>query len=522
MSAVRTKDTSLPAAVRYAGSLRNSRKSRLPAGVVLPQPPSVWPAENVELLQRYLAWLVEDGAGQSCIEMYYLPMAGHVLGLNLKPYSQLDLAADLERAMAFVKAKRPTPQWEKLCRLGLNRFRRFLGQERGMVDTAMSFRPVNVERYQEGLPPWLVAELTHYQHLRQANWRPARLEAAIHRFWATHSQLWRWLFTHYSIVAIKDVKRSFVFAYIDERLAAGANPKTINQELRGWLASLRFLQGRDFAVPQTLLNISGLKEPDALPRFLTDEQVNRLRVDLEQQVEQADGPVQKRNALLDRAAFYLLWQAGLRLGEVEELGLTALNLAQHQVMVRQGKGLRDRAVYLTATAVTALQAYLEVRGEGSSDHVFLFRHWPLCKDFLRDRLKAAGQRTRVKVTPHQLRHTYATQLLNAGCRITTIQTLLGHRRLNSTMIYARVHDRTMAEDYFKAMAQVEQRLELNGPPVAEPRLAGVVGDRSAPPEKLNGSHLLLSLVDTLATGTLNERQREVVAALRNGILALAV
>jgi hypothetical protein len=56
----------------------------------------------------------------------------------------------------------------------------------------------------------------------------------------------------------------------------------------------------------------------------------------------------------------------------------------------------------------------------------------------------------------------ATQLLNAGCRVTSIQRLLGHQRLNSTMIYARVHDRTVAEDYYAAMAQIEKSLDLAG------------------------------------------------------------
>ena len=73
----------------------------------------------------------------------------------------------------------------------------------------------------------------------------------------------------------------------------------------------------------------------------------------------------------------------------------------------------------------------------------------------------------VKVSPHRLRHTFATQLVNAGCKITTIQQLLGHQRLNSTLIYARVHDRTVAEDYYTAMTIVEQRLSLPAPDATE-------------------------------------------------------
>jgi integrase len=213
-------------------------------------------------------------------------------------------------------------------------------------------------------------------------------------------------------------------------------------------------------VPQALFRVPSLKQPDTLPKFLTDEQVRLLRDDLEDRVERAGTPSQQRDALLDRAAFYLLWQGGLRLGEVEELELDDLDLPNRRLMVRKGKGLRDRTAYLTGKAVEAMRAYLDVRGMGPTNHLFLYRNEPLSKDLVRDRVKAAGQRTGVNVYPHGLRHTCATQLLNAGCRVTSIQKFLGHKRLNSTMIYARVHDRTVAEDYYAAMEVVEKRLEV--------------------------------------------------------------
>ena len=71
----------------------------------------------------------------------------------------------------------------------------------------------------------------------------------------------------------------------------------------------------------------------------------------------------------------------------------------------------------------------------------------------------------MNVSAHRLRHTCATQLLNAGCRVTSIQKIMGHKKLNSTMIYARVHDQTVADDYFAAMRSVEQRVGLVGQPV---------------------------------------------------------
>jgi site-specific recombinase XerC len=245
--------------------------------------------------------------------------------------------------------------------------------------------------------------------------------------------------------------------------------------------------------------------------------VNQLRADLEQRVNQASTPTRRRNTLLDRAAFYLMWQGGLRLGEVEELCLSDLNLPQKHLMVRKGKGQQDRAVYLTDATITAVQDYLVVRGNGPAEHLFLYRHRPLSKDFIRGRLKAAGERTGVKVTPHRLRHTFATQLLNAGCRVTTIQALLGHRHLNTTMTYARIHDQTVADDYFTAMTLIEKRLEADEPESIDPTTPP---DQTVPHQNSHDNYHLLSLVEALDANTLNDDQRELVAELRSGILAL--
>jgi integrase len=245
-------------------------------------------------------------------------------------------------------------------------------------------------------------------------------------------------------------------------------------------------------VPQSLLRIPGLKQPEPLPRYLTDEQVKKLRDEIERGVRESQLASHRRLALLIRAAFYLLWQGGMRLGEVEELRLEDLDIStslnagfgQKRLSVRDGKGKKDRTVYLAETAIHAVQEYLAVRGEGSGDHVFLYRNAPLKKDIVRDNLKYAGERVGVKVYPHRLRHTCATQLLNAGCRVTSIQRFLGHRKLSSTMIYARAHDQTVAEDYFAAMQRVEERLEIVPPkqeetaqepvPVLEPERAQVL------------------------------------------------
>jgi site-specific recombinase XerC len=195
--------------------------------------------------------------------------------------------------------------------------------------------------------------------------------------------------------------------------------------------------------------------------------------------------------------------AGLRTGEVRRLRLSDLDLEGQRVRVEQSKGLKDRVIPISEPAAEALRAYLEVRGPAPTDHLFIFRHRALGFTYCNHRLKTYGRRCGIHVTPHQLRHSCATLLLNAGAPILTVQAILGHRKIETTMLYARLYDGTVASDYYRAMVQVESRMGL--------------GDGGPAPD----SGQLLALVDSLFSGTLNDTQKETVQALRMGILALA-
>ena len=88
--------------------------------------------------------------------------------------------------------------------------------------------------------------------------------------------------------------------------------------------------------------------------FLSDEQVKALQEDFEEPGRACGQPAHRRDALLDRACFYLLWQGGMRKGEVEELRLEDVDLRPASSTVRRGKGLKDRTVYLTELAVQSV------------------------------------------------------------------------------------------------------------------------------------------------------------------------
>jgi site-specific recombinase XerD len=484
----------------YDQALKYARDQRLPPDAPRPGYTDTWLAENVATLKRYCEWLVSGGASWMVTRTYHLPMAGHVLSLNHKPSNELDLQEDLAKAMAYILAKQRGACWTKICRNSLAVFRRFLLNERGQVESRITrYDPAP---HTEGLPRWLVMELERYQHTKQRNWRESRLEGNIRRFWSGHLLTWRFLVEQRGVRELADLRRSMVYDYADMRLKAGHSVKGVNGHLRSLHAFLGFLADEGYTVPHSLLRLPCLKEPDSLPRFLTDEQVKLLRDDFEGRVKAAWDAKTRRDALLDRAAFYLLWQSGLRVGEVEELRLEDLDLNAKRLLVRKGKGQTDRGVFLTAATLQALQAYLAVRGMGPTEHVFLFRNQPLCKDMIPGRIRAAGKRVGVHVYPHRLRHTCATQLLNAGCRITSIQKFLGHKRLNTTLTYARVHDQTVAEDYYRAMGSVEKRLELVG---EEPQEPVTEGERTQ----------LLTLTEQLAQAEVSQQAvQEFVAQIR--------
>ena len=141
-----------------------------------------------------------------------------------------------------------------------------------------------------------------------------------------------------------------------------------------------------------------------------------------------------------------------------------------------------------------LKQYLRFEVPAITDHLFIYRHKQLSKDLVRSRMKTASKRLGFKVTPHMLRHTFATQLVNAGAKVTTIQSLLGHQRLNTTMTYARVHDQVVMADYFQAMEQIEGVQTAVWGPVPQERIG--------------------TLLEAIAKEGLNDRQQHILETLR--------
>jgi integrase/recombinase XerD len=172
------------------------------------------------------------------------------------------------------------------------------------------------------------------------------------------------------------------------------------------------------------------------------------------------------DTLEDRTIFLLMLRCGLRVGEVSSLSWAAIDMAQGTLRVDNSKRDVDRVVYLSPDVTTALRQWHGLRA-ATAHYVFPSRMTrkgglPLGARQIRNRmnryLKLAGITKRY--SPHSLRHTFATQLLNAGASLEVVKELMGHRSLQMTLRYTQLYDRTKRAQYDHAMAQVEQQQGL--------------------------------------------------------------
>jgi site-specific recombinase XerD len=242
-----------------------------------------------------------------------------------------------------------------------------------------------------------------------------------------------------------------VDAYIDYLLRKRMHPASINLYLviiRVFYDYLRYEERVDLTNP--VRRNRRLRVPKPLPRSLRDQEVERLF-----------GVIKGKR---DIAMFKLMLRCGLRVEEVSNLSLGDIDLKKRRILVQQGKGRKDRVVYISDDAHDALVAYLKIRSHYRVKRVFLvekgtYKGQPISVRGIQKRIEYYAKKTGLKVSCHRLRHTMATQLLNAEAEVETIQDLLGHNWITTTQRYCKVSNLKVQRDYFKAMRNVLQRSE---------------------------------------------------------------
>ena len=161
----------------------------------------------------------------------------------------------------------------------------------------------------------------------------------------------------------------------------------------------------------------------------------------------------------DRAMFMLMLRCGLRVEEVANLSLDDIDYQYSQIVVRCGKGGKDRTTYFNSDSGSALAAYLRIRHPTREQKIFLvekgtYKGKSLSVRGIQKRMEYYSKKSGVPITCHQLRHTMATQLLNNGADIVAIQELLGHSKIELTMRYSKLSGVKARKDYYLAMEKI--------------------------------------------------------------------
>ncbi|WP_447653057.1 site-specific tyrosine recombinase XerD [Microbacterium sufflavum] len=246
-----------------------------------------------------------------------------------------------------------------------------------------------------------------------------------------------WLATE-GITDTTEVTPAVIDRFIAERASAEPAPAAtslarLQSSVRGWH---RFLAREGIEADDPSGRLRPPKAPRRLPKALTIEQVERLLA--------APSP-EEPLGIRDRALLELLYATGARVSEA--VGLDVDDLAHGEVLRLRGKGSKERIVPVGSYARDAVDAYLTrvrpglaAKGRASARLFLGARGAPLSRQSAWLVIRAAAERAQItaEVSPHTLRHSFATHLLQGGADVRVVQELLGHSSVATTQIYTHV------------------------------------------------------------------------------------
>jgi integrase/recombinase XerD len=244
---------------------------------------------------------------------------------------------------------------------------------------------------------------------------------------------------------IRQIVRSDLEAFIEHEQDRGLYISTVRTRVVCVIAFIHFLMDQDILPLSLLKRKIRLKLPDTLPRAIHPKDSKKL--------------INAITDTRDRALILLLLRTGIRVGEALGLTMNDIDLGEKKVHLVAGeKNDTGRVVYLSHDALFALKRWLAIRNKEET-YLFYGQRGRLCYSAARSSFVKYLKKARLDqkgYTVHSLRHTCASELLNAGMRLEVLQQLLGHEDIEVTRRYARLTDKTREEEYFRAMAIIEK------------------------------------------------------------------
>jgi len=245
---------------------------------------------------------------------------------------------------------------------------------------------------------------------------------------------------------VEKIERVDLEGFIEQEQDRGLRISTVRTRLACIIAFLHFLMEQDILPVSLLKRGIKLKLPDVLPRAMNPSDVRKLLLGIDD--------------VRDRALFLLLLRTGIRIGEALGLRLNDLDIKGRKVHLYEGeKNSMGRVVYLSDDALFAIKLWLRRRDKNQEFVFYGKSNGHLCYSSSRYLFVKYLNKARLDqrgYTVHCLRHTFASELLNAGMRLECLQQLLGHQDIEVTRRYARLTDTTREEEYFRAMTVIEK------------------------------------------------------------------
>ena len=244
---------------------------------------------------------------------------------------------------------------------------------------------------------------------------------------------------------IESICRKDIAAYVDHEQERGLKVNSVRNHLKTVYTFLKYLVDNDLLPFDILYKKISIKAPMVLPRAIPTEDLEQLLAAV--------------TSIRDRALILLLLHTGMRIGELLQVKMKDIILEERKILLFIGaKNFHGRVVYYCCEAEQALKKWLTERNPNSEYLFYGNKGQDLSYVGAWMIMKKAVQKSGLEqrgYSLHSLRHTFATNMLNAGLRLEVLQQLLGHLDIELTLRYARLSNAAREEAYFKAMAVIE-------------------------------------------------------------------
>lgn len=255
--------------------------------------------------------------------------------------------------------------------------------------------------------------------------------------------------------AVQDLTRQDLRKWIAQLSRDGLAPSSVARAVSAARGLFRFLMLDGHVKTQPAENLDTPQKFAYLPSFLTDEEIDQLF---------AAPDITKHGGVRDRALLELMYAAGLRVSELVTLKQSDVDLHGGLVLCH-GKGSKERRVPVGKSAIHWVQRYLAVReafGPPTTPHLFLNRGRAITRYFAWSMIRKYASKAGIKeISPHTLRHSFATHLLQNGADSRSVQALLGHSDISTTQIYTHITDRHLRSAYDRHHPRARLRAKID-------------------------------------------------------------